>query len=754
MTRYLALFGALGAAFVLFYASVRTPGPAPADAPASAFSAGRAMVDIAAMAPAPHPIGSPANHKVRDYLLQRMTALGLNPVIQRDTSLEEEAYGGEPYLGAGEVENVIGVLPGRDRSLPAVALMAHYDSVPGSPGAADNITGVATALEAVRAIKTGGVPARDVMVVINDGEEAGLLGARAFFGDNPLAAHVGFILTMDTRGGGGRTAMFETGANNGGAIDLYRRTARHPDSNSLAVFVYKLMPNDTDYTVAKAKGIAGLNYAFIGRQFDYHSPSSTVTALDQGSVQNIGEQLLPAARALAFSPSLPKPSADAAYGDLLGLVVLAYPAWAGWLVLLLAGGLIAVGASAARRAKALSVGGVAGGFAAGLALLISAALLLFLARITTGVPGGWMGYRPLLARFAQFEVGMALAGLATLLLLAWAIARRFPAQRGATWIGLLIGGWIAALALQLAAPTITPVIAWPLTLAAASAAITLGATSERRWAWAGVVLVAILSLAWLGGLFHTLLQGLDLPELPALIVWLAAFSLGPLAWPSAPERRWSPVPGAAALVLSFGVMAWLHLTSPWSPRYPRAVEPRYLVEATSGRAWRISPIAVDAWMLGVLRADGGDVAKRRFPTLAQPVTAAPAKPVALPPPAFTLSRAEDGTASLTVAPAPGTNGLRLDLRVDAPLSAVTFDGRPVALLGKPGQPSHLIWYGSDHAFAIGFKPTGAGRLSLEYAEQFPTWPSAAMPPPSMPANDMAWDRAGVSLVTGAQRLTW
>nr|QQZ51290.1 hypothetical protein JKL49_09545 [Phenylobacterium glaciei] len=33
----------------------------------------------------------------------------------------------------GVVENLIGVLPGKDRKAPALALMAHYDSVPGSP---------------------------------------------------------------------------------------------------------------------------------------------------------------------------------------------------------------------------------------------------------------------------------------------------------------------------------------------------------------------------------------------------------------------------------------------------------------------------------------------------------------------------------------------------------------------------------------------------------------------------------------------
>ena len=309
------------------------------------------MVDIAAMAPVPHPIGSAANHAVRDYLVRRMGALGLGPRRPaRDTGVDD---GGLSAAGSfvgrrAWCENVIGVLPGRNHALPALALMAHYDSVPGSPGAADDITGVASELEIARAIKAGGVPARDVMVVFTDGEEAGLLGAHAFFRGDPAAAHVGFVLNMETRGGGGRAKMFETSANNGAAIDLFRRTAVRPDSNSLAVFVYKLMPNDTDFTVAKAKGLTGFNYAFIGRQFDYHSPSSSVAALDQGSVQHMGDEVLPTARALAFSPTLPGAAPDAAYADVFGLFVLAYPAWAGWIVLALAAGLIAVGGGAAR----------------------------------------------------------------------------------------------------------------------------------------------------------------------------------------------------------------------------------------------------------------------------------------------------------------------------------------------------------------------------------------------------------------------
>ena len=126
------------------------------------------------------------------------------------------------------MENLVGVLPGKDRAAPAVALMAHYDSVPASTGASDDAAGVASALEIVRAIKARGVPARDVIVLITDGEEAGLLGADAFFARDPLAKRIGFVFNMDVRGSAGRVQMFQTGDRNGGAIRLLMANTPRP----------------------------------------------------------------------------------------------------------------------------------------------------------------------------------------------------------------------------------------------------------------------------------------------------------------------------------------------------------------------------------------------------------------------------------------------------------------------------------------------------------------------------------------------
>ena len=57
----------------------------------------------------------------------------------------------EPYLAAGhQVRNVWAERRGEERADEIVLLGAHYDSVPGSPGANDNASGVAALLEIAR----------------------------------------------------------------------------------------------------------------------------------------------------------------------------------------------------------------------------------------------------------------------------------------------------------------------------------------------------------------------------------------------------------------------------------------------------------------------------------------------------------------------------------------------------------------------------------------------------------------------------
>ncbi len=83
------------------------------------------------------------------------------------------------------VFNVVGEITGSDKADEVVLLGAHIDTWHAATGAADDGVGVAAMMEALRILKTTGVPLRrTVRVGFWEGEEQGLLGSREY-----VAAH-------------------------------------------------------------------------------------------------------------------------------------------------------------------------------------------------------------------------------------------------------------------------------------------------------------------------------------------------------------------------------------------------------------------------------------------------------------------------------------------------------------------------------------------------------------------------------------
>ncbi|MFN5118117.1 MAG: M20/M25/M40 family metallo-hydrolase [Cyanobacteriota bacterium] len=97
----------------------------------------------------------------RHYLLDQLGALG---PVERHRFVEGE--------------NLILRLPGRRPQAAPVLVGAHYDGPPGSCGADDNASGVASLLELARSWSRQ-PPRRPVWIVAFDQEENGLLGSRA-----------------------------------------------------------------------------------------------------------------------------------------------------------------------------------------------------------------------------------------------------------------------------------------------------------------------------------------------------------------------------------------------------------------------------------------------------------------------------------------------------------------------------------------------------------------------------------------------
>lgn len=155
----------------------------PASAPLEVFSGERAMTHLPVIAREPHPQGSPALAAVRDYLVQELSASGLEVEVQK----------------YGSLENVVARLHGSDPS-GAIVILAHYDTVPSSPGAGDNSSTIAALVEIMRALAAGPVPRNDVIALFDDGEEGAdtFAGTKAFVAKHPWMQDVRVAISIDS----------------------------------------------------------------------------------------------------------------------------------------------------------------------------------------------------------------------------------------------------------------------------------------------------------------------------------------------------------------------------------------------------------------------------------------------------------------------------------------------------------------------------------------------------------------------------
>ena len=549
MGRFAAWLAAIVGGLVLAIFATTPPSPKGGETALTAFSAGRAMSDVRQVASAPHPTGSAEDAKVRDYLAARMQALGMD--ITTSNAGLVDARGTAKYARwTGRKEppkpliNLIGVLPGRDRSLPAVMLMAHHDTVWGSPGAADDTAGVAATLEVVRAIRTAGQPHRNLVVLFTDGEELGLQGARAFFASNPLRQQIGAIVNMEARGGGGRTAMFQTSPANGAAMALFARHVARPSAGSLAVFLYRVLPNDTDLTPTLTGPYTSYNFAFIGRSGLYHSPRATPDRLDQGALQDMGDQVLGLTRGLLSADALPARAADVVFFDLFGLGLVIYPAWAGWIML----GFAALGLALVVRRNGRA--GLGEG-AARMAGLIGLASVLLFAFNQLSLKSGLPNYYDRLAAIPRLEaLALLVSGAAVMLVMAsWK-----PDKAG------VVGAALPLMVLAIVAQTLAPTAAYGVVVPLALLGLALAAAD---WVAVPVGLgllagVGALVTGYMLALAHFIMQGVGatLPMAAALPLAVAMLTLMPI-WPKMP-RRAARLAGGVLLLAAAGLALSIH----------------------------------------------------------------------------------------------------------------------------------------------------------------------------------------------------
>ena len=573
---------------------VHPPAPVAASAPPIEFSAERAMSQLRVIAQKPHPTGSLENARVRGYLIDQLQALGLSPQVQTATVVRNEPGWGGLAIAA-TVNNIVARLAGTANT-KAVMLAAHYDSVPSGPGASDDGSGVVTLLETARALKAGPPLANDVIFLITDGEELGLMGAQGFVNEHRWVKDVGVVLNFEARGACGPSFMFETSAHNGWLIREFAETAAHPATSSFAYEAYKHLPNDTDLTVFKHAGLAGLNFAFIGCWARYHTMRDDVEHISSASLQHDGSYALELARHFGGLDLAHTSAPDAIYFSLLGLTVHYPEALAVPLMVLAVLLFIGVGVLGFKR-RQLTWGGILASVLGWLGGALLAAALAYLAwsllrrtRLVNLLPYG-MSYNGDL--YAYGFIALAVAILCALYV--W-LGKRF--RVGEMTLGALLWWAILTVITSLSLKGASYLFVWPLI----ASLIELGYAFTRRdpeseeesaLVW---TLPAVVGILLFGGLPYLLVMLISTTLLPAIVI-VSALLVGllvPQIHIMTSRRSW--ILPAGALVGSLVLFAAAIAHSGYDADHPRADSIAYALDADSGKAlWASRERTPDAW---------------------------------------------------------------------------------------------------------------------------------------------------------------
>lgn len=540
------------------------PAPKPATAPAGQFSAERATQTLRTVfgSDAPHPVGTRQHDAVLDRLAHELAAIGYRPETHRGFACTADVV-------CAPVTNVTADLPG-DARAETLLITAHYDSVPAGPGASDDGIGMAAVLEVARAIR-GEHFGNTIRFLLTDGEEAGLIGAEATAQDPEQLHGAAAVINVEDRGTSGPSFMFETSRHNKWLIAILARALPRPSTSSLFYQVYDMLPNDTDLTVFKRLGLAGINFAAIGHVAHYHTPLDNLEHVRPSLVQDHGDHLLAMTRALANTDLRQGTDDNAVFFDVLSLFIIWWPQrWTMFiavaiLLVLLFGGAMRI------RAGETTAGGITIGVISFFASIIIAVLLAVVAVwiISLRSPAAMWAAQPGPAIAAAWLIGIACAV---------AVASLCIGRAG--FDGLFIGHAICWAALGIALARFLPGVSYIAIVPAAAfgLSVMLSATAAADVAIGSIICAAVAALLHFPlALFFYDAFGRPAMIAIALVLALVSTTFAPIVAAATAVRRAALSAMAATALVCIAMQL---LIAPFTPESPRRLNVRYVDDGT------------------------------------------------------------------------------------------------------------------------------------------------------------------------------
>uniref|UniRef100_A0A665VYG4 Endoplasmic reticulum metallopeptidase 1 n=1 Tax=Echeneis naucrates TaxID=173247 RepID=A0A665VYG4_ECHNA len=295
----------------------------------------------------PRPVGSQENEVLTvGYLLEQIenirveTAAGPHQLmvdVQRPTgSFSIDFLGGFTSF-YDHVTNIAVRLEPKGGANHLMLANCHFDTVANSPGASDDAVSCAVMLEVLHSLANQSSPLHHGVIFLFNGAEENILQAsHGFITQHPWAKQVRAFINLEAAGVGGKEVVFQTGPENPWLVQAYVHAAKHPFASVVGqeVFQSGVIPSDTDFRIYRDFGnIPGIDLAFIENGFIYHTKYDTADRILTDSIQRAGDNILAVLKYLLTSEKLADSSeyrhGNMVFFDLLGVVVVAYPARVG-----------------------------------------------------------------------------------------------------------------------------------------------------------------------------------------------------------------------------------------------------------------------------------------------------------------------------------------------------------------------------------------------------------------------------------------
>ena len=249
----------------------------------------------------PRSAGSAAERQAASYIADELKSIGLSTEIQ-----PFQVIGGS---GSYWSANVVATKPGVNARYGTIYIGAHYDSVPGSPGANDNASGTAVLLELARLLANRELKPRLVLIAFG-AEEVGLRGSSAFVRQlAPLERETSLgMLNLDCVGYGTHQMVATSFGTDTALVD---RVVAVATRLGLEIERGPYLGNSDHAPFANA----GIPAAFVATRDagklcgpNYHQPTDTSNTLDAVQMEHVGRIVLAAAEDLSASATLLTPT--------------------------------------------------------------------------------------------------------------------------------------------------------------------------------------------------------------------------------------------------------------------------------------------------------------------------------------------------------------------------------------------------------------------------------------------------------------